>query len=196
MEKTLKILRRTFLAVSITFVLWLIGLFAQLPVIPFIETNYLLSETNDILSKGIELGRTDKLIIKLEIPDYYPEKDQCFDTWFSSRSGQHTLTVSDFSITVFDRNDSEISKQNSYLFWDNGSKDEAFKIENYVIAKLDTTFHNKYVFFRSVYNMADGKEFKVQIKANFILDGVNSDLDKRLSITKRHRLTWNKLRAH
>jgi hypothetical protein len=33
--------------------LWIIGLFAQLPLIPSIETDYISSETNDTLGKGV-----------------------------------------------------------------------------------------------------------------------------------------------
>jgi hypothetical protein len=196
MTQNLKIFKRTFKILLIGFLLWFFGVFFQLPLIPFIETDFVLNGTSQIFEKGVELQQTNKVTIKLEIPNYFPEKEQCFDTWFSSKDGQHTLTVSDFTISVFNKNGTETKKNNSSLFWDDGSSDETFKIDNYMIAKTNTTNNDKYVFFRSVFNVADKKEFIVHVKANFSVDGIQNNLEKKIAITKKHRLTWNKFRAH
>ena len=99
-------------------VLWLVGLFAQLPLIPFIETDYILSETNDTLGKGVLLNEENGLNIKIEVPNYFPEKGQCFDTWFTSTNGQHTLTVSNYSIEAFTSDNGKLPQKQYGLFVD------------------------------------------------------------------------------
>ena len=177
-------------------VLWLVGLFAQLPLIPFIETDYILSETNDTLGKGVLLNEENGLNIKIEVPNYFPEKGQCFDTWFTSTNGQHTLTVSNYSIEAFTSDNTEIEKNNSYMFWDDGSKNETFSIQNYQIVKSDTVNNRKYVFFRSVFNIDNESDFSILIKAKYSLNNFADSIERKMSITKKHRITWDKLRAH
>ena len=177
-------------------VLWIVGLFAQLPLIPFIETDYVLIETNDTLGKGVLVKEKSGLNIKVEVPSYFPEKEQCFDTWFTSTNGRHTLTVPNFSITALSSDNKEIFKSNSYLFWDDGSKDEAFSIDGYEISKSDSFDSSKYVFFRSVFDVAQERDFVVLIKAKYSVDNVSDSVERKMSIIKKHRLTWNKLRAH
>jgi hypothetical protein len=177
-------------------VLWIVGLFAQLPLIPFIETDYILSETNDTLGKGVLVKEENGLNIKIEVPSYFPEKEQCFDTWFTSTKGQHILSVSNFSIKAFRSDNSEIIKGSSYLFWDSDGKDETFSIDDYEIAKSDTFDKSKYAFFRSEFNVDKESDFSLLIKATYSLDDIQGSVERKMSITKKHRLTWNKLRAH
>jgi hypothetical protein len=106
------------------------------------------------------------------------------------------LTVHNFSINAFSSDNTEIKKTNSYLFWGDGSKDETFSIQNYELAKSDNYDSSKYVFFRSVFNVDKQREFFILIKANYSVDGASDSIEQRMSITKKHRLTWNKLRAH
>ena len=137
------------------------------------------------------------LNIKLEVPRYFPEKEQCFDTWFTSTKGQHTLTVSNFSISAFKTDNTKIEKSNSYLFWADGSKDETFSIHNYQVTKSDTFDSSKYVFFRSVFNLDKAEsEFNILIKASYSFDNIADSVERKMSVIKKHRLTWDKLRAH
>ncbi len=189
-------MKRTFQISCLICLLWIVGLLAQLPLIPFIETDYILKERNDTLGNGVLVKKNNELNIKIEIPNYFPEKEQCIDTWFTSAHGQHLLTVSNFSINVFSGDNTEIEKGQSYLFWDDGSKDETFSIHDYEISESITSERNKYVFFRSVFNIDKESNFYILIKANYSLDNIADSVERKMLITKKHRLTWNKFRAH
>jgi hypothetical protein len=196
MRRLLKILFKTFQTIICLLLIWIIGLFAQLPLIPWIETDYYLAETKQTLAKGYILKQTDNVIVKIEVPNEFSESDQCFDFWFSSNIGTHSLTVKDFSQTVFDNDNSEIKNQNSYLFSDNGSKEEAFNIDNYEIAYSDNYDKKKYVFFRTVFDIDNVSDFSIKLKTNFYIDNKPNLIDTTLQIEKKHRLTWNKFRVH
>src|SRR6187431_3152047 len=133
MKRMFKYLLRTILVLFFLIVIWVIGLCARLPLIPWIETDYFIKGTNQTLADGFNLKQSDNTIIKIEIPNEFSEKEQCFDFWFLSSQGKHLLTVNDFSLKTFENNNSEIRRDNSYLFWDNGSKDETFMIQDYEI---------------------------------------------------------------
>ena len=196
MKRLLKILFKTFLTIICLLVIWVIGLFAQLPLIPWIETDYNVAGTNQTLANGYILKQTDNALIKIEVPNEFFENDQCFDVWFSSANGTHILTVKDFSQTVFEGDNSEIKSENSYLFWDNGSKEETFNIDNYKIFHSDNYDHKKYVFFRTVFNVENISDFSIKLKTNFFIDNKPNLIDTTLQIEKKHRLTWNKFRVH
>ena len=196
MKRLLKILFKTFLTIICLLVIWVIGLFAQLPLIPWIETDYYVAETNQTLANGYILKQTDGAIVKIEVPDEFFENDQCFDFWFSSATGTHMLTVKEFSQTVFDNDNSEVKRQNSYLFWDNGSKEETFNIDNYEIAHSDNYDQKKYVFFRTVFDVDNISDFSIKLKTSFYVDNKPNLIDTTLTIEKKHRLTWNKFRVH
>lgn len=196
MKRLLKIFFKTFLTMICLLVIWVIGLFAQLPLIPWIETDYYVAGTNHTLDNGHILKQTENVIIKIEVPNEFSENDQCFDFWFSSTIGTHTLTVNDFSLIAFDNDNSKIKSQNSYLFWGNGSKEETFNIDNYEIAYSDNYDQKKYVFFRTVFNVDDLSDFSIKLKTNFYIDNKPNLIDTSLQIEKKHRLTWNKFRVH
>ena len=196
MKRLLKILFKTFLTIICLLVIWVIGLFGQLPLIPWIETDYYVVGTNQTLANGYILKQTDNAIIKIEVPNEFSENDQCFDFWFSSATGTHMLTVKGFSQTVFDNDNSEIKRQNAYLFWDNGSKEETFNIENYEIAHSENYDQKKYVFFRTVFDVDNISDFSIKLKSNFYVDNKPNLIDTTLTIEKKHRLTWNKFRVH
>ncbi|MBL7827821.1 MAG: hypothetical protein JNJ57_14415 [Saprospiraceae bacterium] len=177
-------------------VIWVIGLFAQLPLIPWIETDYYVVGTNQTLANGYVLKQTDNTIVKIVVPNEFSENDQCFDFWFSSNIGTHMLTVKDFSQTVFDKDNAEIKNKNSYLFWDNGSKEKTFNIDNYEIAYSDNYDKKKYVFFRTVFDIDNISYFSMKLMTNFYIDNKPNLINTTLQIEKKHRLTWNKFRMH
>ncbi|MES2765813.1 MAG: hypothetical protein V4642_08095 [Bacteroidota bacterium] len=187
-----KFLRIFFLSASIL-VLGVIGLFAQ---IPWIETNYYLISTNQKIADGITLDTVENIIIKLEVPDYFPENDQCFDVWFSAMQGDNTLSVGNFSFKLFKRDNSEFKKENSYLFWDKGSREESFKIENYKLSKPNNSDKENYVFFRTAFDLDKISNFYVTIRADLILNGKPYSLDKKLLIEKKKQLVWRKFKVH
>ncbi|WP_461787755.1 hypothetical protein [Pedobacter sp.] len=196
MKRIHKILFKTFLTIICLLVIWIIGLFAQLPLIPWIETDYYVAGTNQTLANGYVLMQTDKALVKIEVPTEFPENDQCFDFWFSSANGTYILTVKDFSQTLFDKSNSKIKIKNSYLFSDNGSKEEAFNIDHYEITHSDNYDQKKYVFFRNVIDLESISDFSIKIKTNFYIDSKPNLIDTTLTIEKKHRLTWNKFRMH
>jgi len=196
MKRLLKYLLWTLLTLFVATIIWVVGLFAGLPLIPFVETDYYVNESNQTLANGLILKQTDSSVIKLEVPNYFSENDQCFDTWVSSTKGQHFLTIKDFSLQAFNADQSEIKKENTYLFWDNGSKDETFKIENYQISKSATTENDKYVFIRTVFDTEGLDNFILSVKLNFTLDNKTDLVEQKVNVNKKHRLTWNPLRAH
>lgn len=134
--------------------------------------------------------------MKIEIPNEFTENDQCFDFWFTSANGTHILTVKDFSQTVFDKDNSIIKSKNSYLIWDNGSKENTFEIDKYAITHSDNYDQKKYVFFRTVFNVDNVSDFSIKLKTNFLIDSKSNLIDTTLIIEKKHRLTWNKFRVH
>ncbi|MBK9379288.1 MAG: hypothetical protein IPM86_14145 [Saprospiraceae bacterium] len=191
-----KILFKTFLTIICLLIIWVIGLFAQLPLIPFFDTNYFVSGTNQTLSSGIILKQTDNTIIKIEIPNEFTQNEQCFDFRFSSATGTHILTVKDFSQSVFDIDNSEIKNINSYLFWENGSLEEKFNINNHEIKYSENYDNEKYVFFRTVFDMDNINHFSIKIKTDFYIDNKPNRIDTTLVIEKKHRLTWSRFRVH
>jgi len=205
MRRLFKYALRFILMLFFAIVLWIIGLLARLPLIPWIETDYFVTGTTQTLAKGFVLKQPDTTItkgflsvtagsiIKLEAPNEFPEDDQCFDFWFSSAGGKHLLTVNNFSLKIFDSNNSEIKPINSYLFWDDGSKDKTFNIENY---SIDTYPKNKYVFFRTVFDIDDVGDFSITVKTYYSIDNRADTIDRKLFIDKKHRLTWNEFRVH
>ena len=192
----MKMIVRTFQVLFLIFVVWFIGLFFQLPIIPWIETDYILTGTNQKFSDGIVLTQKNEVELKIEIPNEFNEENQCFDTWFKSKKGNHNLTVKNISIKAVDNKNGDIRPINSYLFWDNGSKDETFEIRNYELSQSDTIENEKYVFFRTVINANKYDNFSVNVKANFEIDNRTDSLNKILTINKKKRLTWNKFRVH
>ncbi len=140
--------------------------------------------------------QTDKALVKIEVPTEFSENDQCFDFWFSSANGTYILTVKDFSQTLFDKSNSKIKIKNSYLFWDNGSKEETFNIDHYEITHSDNYDQKKHVFFRNIIDLESISDFSIKIKTNFYIDSKPNLIDTTLTIEKKHRLTWNKFRMH
>jgi hypothetical protein len=196
MKRSLKILFKTFLTIICLFIIWIVGLFAQLPLIPWIETDYYIAGTNQTLTSGYILKQADNINIKIEIPNEFLENNQCFDTWFLAANGKHFLTVKDYSQTIFGNHNSKIKSKNSYLFWDNGSKEETFNIDNYEIAYSENYDQKKYVFFRTVFDVDNIRNFSIKIKTNFFIDNKPNIIDTTLEIEKKHRLTWSKFRVH
>ena len=175
--------------------MWIIGLFNGLPLIPWIETDYFIAGEETTLSEGIVLMDTDSCILRIEVPNYFPENNQCFDIWFNSKRGKQALSVTDFSITAFNKGN-EITKKSSCLFWDNGSKKETFEIIDYQVEYSKNYADKKYVFFRTTYDVDDTKRFNFVIKSNFTINDRPFNIHKNLSIEKQHRWTWNEFRFH
>lgn len=187
MKQRNKILFTTFFIIIFIFlpVIWGIGIIADFSVVPSIKTYYTVKGTNTSITNGYTLKKTGNTIIKLEIPNEFLDNDKCFDISFSSTKGTQILTVNDFSQTLFDKDKFEIKRENSYLFWNNGSKSETFKIDNYEIKHPDNYNKKKYIFFRTVFNIANNNEFAIKIKTNFYIDNKSNKLI-RLYLLKRN----------
>ncbi|MEJ8844335.1 hypothetical protein WG954_18210 [Lacibacter sp. H375] len=196
MIKSRNYFRWIILSLFIFIVIYIVGLFAGLPIIPWIETNYYVKGTNERLSNGITLQQINNAIIKVEIPDYFPQNDQCIDTWFTSSDSSNNLTINNFSFEMQSDEGKPLTRENSYLFWDDGSKENNLTIENYTILKSDTSSEDKYVFLRTVYNLDNEKEVTVKLKINYQLNRKTIVLDKNLQLIKKQRLTWNEFRVH
>jgi hypothetical protein len=188
--------RRIFLIIISIFFLWVIGIFAQLPLMPFIETNYFIKEKDLNLSKGVTIEQSKKTTIKIEIPNYFPEGNQCFDIWFSSTNGEHNLSVTKFSFKISTIDNIELERESLYLFSDKRSKDETSTIENYSIEKHEIEEDNNYVFFRTVYNVETINNLNIFVLADYSIDNETYSMNKKIEIIKKRRLTWNKLKAH
>jgi hypothetical protein len=192
----MRIFKKVIIGTLIAIVLWIVSCSAGLPVIPFVETDYFISESNKPLADGHTVTKTENENTKFEIPNYYPDNDQCLDFWFTSSNGKHLLTVENFKMTVMDNGKDEIKPLTSYLFWDDGSEDEKFSITNYEIEKTETHDQDKYVFFRTVVDISRESHFSVNIKADYYMDSVPRQIDKTFELTKRRKLTWNEFRVH
>lgn len=192
----MSVFKKIIIGVLITIVLWIAGCFAGLPVIPFVETDYFVSESNKPLADGYTVTKTDNENTKIEIPNYFPDNGQCLDFRFTSSNGKHILTVENFKMTVMDENGDEIKRLNSYLFWDDGSEYEKFSINNYEIEKKGTHDQDKYVFFRTVVDLSGEGNFTINIKADYYVDSVKRQIDKTFDLTKKKTLTWNEFRVH
>ena len=179
-----------------TVTLWVAGCSVGLPVIPFIETDYFVSQSDKPLADGYTVTTSDNENTKIEIPNYYPDNDQCLDFWFTSSNGKHILTVEDFKMTFKDKDGKEIKRLTSYLFWDDGSEDEKFSINNYEIEKTGTHDQDKYVFFRTVVDLSGESNFSINIRADYSVDSEQRQIDKTFDLTKRRKLTWNEFRVH
>jgi hypothetical protein len=190
------VFKKIIIGTLITIVLWIAGCSAGLPVIPFVETDYFVSEYNKPLADGHTVTKTDNETTKIEIPNYYADNGQCLDFWFTSSNGKHILTVENFKMTVMDENGDEIKRLNSYLFWDDGSEDEKFGINNYEIEKTGSQDQDKYVFFRTVVDLSGESNFAITIKADYYVDSVQRQIDKTFDLAKRKKLTWNEFRVH
>ena len=196
MKQLIRMISRIFQVLFLLFVIMFLGIFFQLPIIPWIETDYILEGTNQKFSDGVILTQKNGIELKIEIPNEFNEESQCFDTWFKSTNGNHNLTVKSISFKALDNKNGEIRPVNSYLFWDDGSKDETYEITNYIISQSDTIDNQKYVFFRTVFNVDNYDNFSVILKANFEIDNKSENLNRSLIINKKKQLTWNKFRVH
>jgi hypothetical protein len=176
--------------------LWIIGVFAMLPVIPFIEANYFLEGSDGPLDIGFNVTHTSTELTRIEIPSYYPNNNQCLDFWFESANGKHLLTVNNFTMTLKNKNNSEIKRMNSFLFWDEGSEDEKFSIKEYEIERTDSYDTDKYVFFRTAFDLSDEGSFTMYVKADYLLDGIQRDLDRSFKVVKKKKLRWSEFRVH
>lgn len=189
-------IKNVILFLLVLILIWVIGLFTGLPVIPWVETSYYDSETNQNLSKGLVLKELDSAEIRIEIPDYFPVSDQCFDTWFTSGQTNSNLSVKAFSLLVLDQSGTELPKKNTYLFGNNDSRFNGTEISNLEILKNDTAYQEKYKFIRTVFNLRNKKRIMIQIKVEYIIDGISQSLTDTLEINKKQTLTWNEFRAH
>lgn len=192
----MRVFKRIIIGTLITILIWMIGCSTGLPVIPFVETDYFVIESSTPLADGHIVTKTDDEITKIEIPNYYPDNEQCLDFWFTSSNNKHLLTVENFKMTVKDNKGNEIERLTSYLFWDDGSEDEKFSINNYEIEKTGTHDQDKYVFFRTVVDLSGESNFSISIKADYYVDGVQRQIDKTFELKKRRELTWNEFRVH
>ena len=192
----MRLFKKIIIGTLISVVLWIAGCSAGLPVIPFVETDYFISQSDKVLADGHTVTKTHNENTKIEIPNYYPDNDQCLDFWFASSNGKHILTVEKFKMTVMDKDGHEIERLTSYLFWDDGSEEEKFSINNYEIENTATHGQDKYVFFRTVVDLSGESNFSINIKADYSVDSEQKQIDKTLDLTKRRKLTWNKFRVH
>ena len=192
----MRLFKKIFIGTLISIVLWIVGCSAGLPVIPFVETDYYIRQSNRPLANGHAVTKTDNENTKIEIPNYYPDNDQCLDFWFTSSNGKHILSVENFNMTVRDKDGDEIKRLTSYLFWDDGSEDEKFSINNYEIENTGTHDQNKYVFFRTVFDLSGESYFSITINTDYSVDSVRRQIDETFDLTKKRKLTWNKFRVH
>jgi hypothetical protein len=176
------------------FIFWIVLVFAQFPVIPNITTSYNVIGSTETLQCGVILKNTPEINVKIEAPEYFEENQQCFDLWFSSNSGKHKITVNDASQKIIYK--SELKPISSYLFWDGGSQEDSYSIENYEIEKGKVYEENKYCFFRTVVNVENISDFKIKLKAKFTVDNKPNYIDTTLTIKKTHKLNWDKFRVH
>lgn len=196
MKLLTKIFFTTFITIILLIVIWIIGAFADFPVVPSLKTYYLINGKNISNSNVYILKKIDNTIIKLEIPNEFFDNNKCFDIWFISIKGKHNITVKDFSQTLFDNDKIEINKKKSYLFSNNGSKSETYKIDNYEINDSDKFNKKNYIFFRTVFDIVNKNEFELKIKVYFNIDNKSNKIDKILSIEKKERVTWSHFRLH
>lgn len=171
-------------------VLWIIAIFMDYPVIPYLKTDFYIKGETNPLSKKQDLGELDNTFFGLEIPDYFPENDQSFDLWFLSNGENQRITINNFSFELKDEKGEEKEKLTSILFWDGGSKEE-LSIDNYSIDK-----ENEYVFIRSVYDVDNLSSFSMTISANFTIDNQLNKITKNLILEKKRTLQWMRFRFH
>lgn len=189
-------IKKVILFLLVLIVIWIVGLFAGIPVIPWIETNYYDSKTNQKLSNGLVLKKIDSSEIRIEIPDYFPASDQCFDTWFTSGQTNSNLIVKAFFFLVLDQSGTELPKKNTYLFGNDDSRFNGTEISNLEIIKNDTAYHEKYKFIRTVFNLRNKKRIMIQIKVDYTINNISQSLTDTLEINKKQALTWDEFRAH
>jgi hypothetical protein len=187
----MRIFKTILIGLLFAFLLWVVGCSAGLPVIPFVETDYFIDNSPVPLAHGFTITNTDDEVTELEIPDYFPDDDQCLDFWFKTSQGTHLLNVEEFRLKVFDENGNEIKPWNSYLFWNGGSEDEKFSIDDYEIDDAE-----KYVFFRTAVDLSSESSFSVAIEAKYTIDNKMRNISATYDLEKIKRLTWNELRAH
>jgi len=161
-----------------------------------IVTRYFVEGGDSTLADGLVINQNDSLITTIEVPSYYPEDNQCFDFWFLSKKGTHLLTVNDFSLIAHDTKNNMIKKRNSYLFWDDGSKEETYWIKNFELSQDKKYDKDKYIFFRTVFDVDNNDDYSLQIRTNYSIDSTLFFVDTTIMIKKNHRLTWSKFRVH
>lgn len=191
MKKLFKFVLKGFLFILGLFLIWIVCLFFDLPVIPFNETNYYLKHNENSLNERQIIKTIDSLSIGLEIPNYFEENKQCFDVWFYSEVGNKNLSLESFLFELKDSNGKNEYLIDSILFWDGGSEENTLTIDNY---KFNSK--NNYVFFRKIYNLNGISDFSIKLNINYSIDSIQYKLDTLLNINKKEKLTWNKFRVH
>jgi lipopolysaccharide assembly outer membrane protein LptD (OstA) len=196
MKRLLRFILLTLLTLAGLAIIWIIGLFAGFPLIPSTETIYYVNESEQTLASGFVLNQTDSTIIKLEVPNYFLENDQCFDVWLSSTKGEHILSIEDYSLQGFITEQKELPKENTFLFWDNGNKENTFTVDNYKISKAASSTNDKYVFIRTVFDTEMAEQFTLVLKINYQLNQKNNLIEQKINVKKEHTLNWNSLKVH
>ena len=180
-------IRKLIFTLFILGLLWVIGLFAGLPVIPWIDTNYYERKSGQKLSQGIILNQSGG-DIKLEVPNYYNESDQCFDTWFTSNN----IKIKYFSLLAFDKNNIEIPKVKIHLFGYNESRE----INDFTILNNDTAIQHNFKFIRTVYNVKKFTSISLKLKIDYLINNESKSYADTLILRKVHNLTWTRFKVH
>lgn len=191
MKKIFKVVLKISLFLLIFIILWIVGVFFDLPLIPINETNYYTEKNNISLNERQIIETNDSLKIGVEIPNYFTENEHCFDFWFFIEEGEKNISVSDFSVKLKDRTGNEKKEIKSILFWDGGSNESSLDVINH---KLNSD--SKYLFFRKVYNTNKLENFSITLSVEYQIDNIQFKIDTLMNITKKEKITWNKFRVH
>ncbi|WP_288955844.1 hypothetical protein [uncultured Polaribacter sp.] len=192
MKKALKIFFVSLLISATLFLMWIVSLFFGLPLLPYMETNYYLKEDKISLNKKKILKINDSISLGIEIPNYFPEEDQCIDFWFFNEAKQRSLNIKNFALTLKNlKKEKQLIEKDIIIFWDGGYNENKPEVKNFILNK-----GCKYIFIRNIYDLNKAKKSQVHIKLNYFVNRVEYKFDTIINITKEKELTWNKLRAH
>lgn len=187
----MKALKIVLIAAPLCFILWIVGLFNDLPLIPEIVEDYYIDDT--ALGDGLLLTEIEEEF-RLEMPDHYDDDVRPVDLLIFPSDGEHSLTVNQMTARASFADIEEIKEKYHYIFTSVGELQNLTQLTNYRIGITDDDSVSSYVQVRSVYDLTGLKDFNIAIEADYSYDGHERKLAKVFKATYHRKLTWRRLR--
>lgn len=177
------------------FVFYIIGLFSDLPIIPWTVTDYFVDEGTKRLSEGQTLKSEGDSQLTFQVPNNFCEQKQCFDFWFNEDVSGNQL-VKGFSIELISEEGDFIEPDGIYLFGTKNSRFDGIEITDFSLIEEDSSFQDNFRFIRVIFDLENHTNFKLSIDADVLKKMKDININQVLQVNKVSELTWNSLRFH
>lgn len=187
----MKALKIVLIAAPLCFILWIVGLFNDLPLIPEIVEGYYIDDT--ALGDGLLLTEIEEEF-RLEMPDHYDDDVRPVDLLIFPSDGEHSLSVKNMSANVMLENGNRPEKKYFYIFTSARELTSLTQLNNYPVGLTEDDSVSTYVQVRSVYDLTGVNKFKIEVRADYSYDGNGRTFSQTFEAEHSRKLTWRRLR--